>query len=315
MAVGVEGGRAGLARPAARRNGDLLDSPHVYAVLVAGALTFLICFVGYPVVYNLVMSFQEVTIGNMARLDRPFIGLANYRDVLGDGAFGVVLRNTLVFTSVCVVMQVVLGFALALLFNERFPGASWFRGLILAGWILPLLVVGAVFKWMYATNGGAINEGLMALGLIREPIYWLSNPSLSLWSVIIANIWYGAPFAMILLAAGLAGLPGELYEAAHLDGAGAVQRFRHITLPLMMPTLLAVTVLCTIYTLRAFDLLWSMTGGGPINSSTTFPLWSYIFSFQQFKFGHGAAIATLMFLFVILAGLFYIRSLRTEIRL
>lgn len=308
-------GAGPVRRTAPRDRGPVLDSPGVYGFLVAGALIFLLAFVGYPIVYNLVMSFQEVTIGNMARVARPFAGTVNYEAVLGDPAFPVVLRNTLVFTASCVVAQVAVGFALAILFDQDFPGASWFRGVILAGWILPLLVVGAVFKWLYSTNGGAINEGLIALGIIDQPIYWLSNPNLSLLSVILANIWYGAPFAMILLAAGLAGLPRELYEAAHLDGAGPVQRFRHITLPLMMPTLLAVVVLTTIYTLRAFDLIWSMTGGGPINSSTTLPVWSFIFSFQQFKFGLGAAIATLMFAFVILAGWFYVRSLKTEVRM
>jgi multiple sugar transport system permease protein len=306
---------AGPVAATRRRGGGLADSPRVYGWLVTGALLFLLAFVGYPIVYNLIMSFQEVTIGNMARLQRPFAGTANYAAVLAEPAFAVVLRNTLVFTAACVVLQVVLGFALAVLFDQEFPGASWFRGVILAGWILPLLVVGAIFKWLYATNGGAINEALRAIGLIDQPIYWLSSPELSLLSIIAANVWYGAPFAMILLAAGLAGLPKELYEAAHLDGAGPVGRFRHVTLPLMMPTLLAVLVLCTIYTLRAFDLIWSMTGGGPINSSTTFPVWSFIFSFQQFKFGMGAAIATLMFAFVILAGWLYVRSLKTEVRL
>jgi len=314
MLARTEGAGPTAAGPS-RQRGSLLDSPNIYGVLVAGALFFLLCFVGYPIVYNLVMSFQEVTIGNMARLQRPFAGALNYETVLADPAFGVVLRNTVVFTSACVVMQVVLGLALALLFDQDFPGASWFRGVILAGWILPLLVVGAIFKWLYAANGGAINEALLAAGLISQPIYWLASPEISLLSVILANIWYGAPFAMILLAAGLAGLPRELYEAAHLDGAGPLGRFRHLTLPLLMPTLLAVLVLCTIYTLRAFDLIWSMTGGGPINSSTTFPVWSFIFSFQQFKFGLGAAIATLMFAFVILAGWLYVRSLKSELRL
>jgi multiple sugar transport system permease protein len=292
----------------------LADSRAVYGLLVAAALAFLLAFVGYPVVYNLLMSFQEVTIGTMARFDRPWAGGANFAAVLGDPLFPLVLRNSLLFTVACVVAQVALGFALALFFDLRFPGAAWFRGIILAGWILPLLVVGAIFKWLYATNGGLINEALLAAGLVARPVNWLSSPDLSLLSIVVANIWYGAPFAMILLAAGLAGLPAELYEAAHLDGAGPWQRFLHVTLPLMQPTLLAVLTLCTIYTLRAFDLLFSMTGGGPAFSSTTLPLWSFVFSFQQFDFGKGAAIATLMFAVVIVAGSLYIRSLRTEFR-
>lgn len=313
MAAGTMAGGVGRHRPASVLE-RAADSRAAYGALVALTLAFLLAFVGYPVVYNLLMSFQEVTVATMARLDRPWVGTANFEAVLADPLFPLVLRNSLVFTIACVLAQVVLGFALALFFSLPFPGAAWFRGVILAGWILPLLVVGAIFKWLYATNGGLINEALLGLGLLARPVNWLSSPDLSLLSIVLANIWYGTPFAMILLAAGLAGLPQELYEAAHLDGAGPWQRFRHVTLPLMKPSLLAVLTLCTIYTLRAFDLLFSMTGGGPAFSSTTLPLWSFVFSFQQFDFGKGAAIASLMFVVVILAGSLYIRSLRSEVR-
>ncbi|MCL6608342.1 MAG: sugar ABC transporter permease [Geminicoccaceae bacterium] len=309
VAGGAPRRRAGLGLERAA------DSRGVYGGLVVVALAFLLAFVGYPLIYNLLMSFQEVTLSTMARLDRPWVGAANFEAVFADPLFWLVLRNSLAFTIACVVCQVALGFALALFFSLRFSGAAWFRGVILAGWILPLLVVGAIFKWLYATNGGLVNEALLAAGLVTRPVNWLSSPDLSLLSIILANIWYGTPFAMILLAAGLAGLPGELYEAAHLDGAGPWQRFRWVTLPLMKPTLLAVLTLCTIYTLRAFDLLFSMTGGGPAFSSTTLPLWSFVFSFQQFDFGKGAAIASLMFVVVIVAGALYVRSLRTEVRL
>lgn len=315
MAAEVSLSRVALVPPRRGLGARWLDSPHVMSWMIAATLAFLLCFVLYPIVYNLVMSFQQVTVGNLARFARPMVGLANYERVLGDPAFGIVLWNSIFFTGVCVLAQVFLGFLLALLFAEEFPGAAFFRGLILAGWIMPLLVVGAIFRWMYATNGGVINEGLIAAGIVAQPINWLTSTELSLLSIIIANIWYGAPFAMILLSAGLANLPKELYEAAHLDGAGPLGRLRWVTLPLMRPTILAVLTLCTIYTLRAFDLLWSMTGGGPVNSSTTLPLWSYIFSFKNFDFGAGAAIATLMFGVVILAGLLYVRSIRSEVRL
>lgn len=315
MAASLDLARPSPATKRARYASSFLDSTHLLSVFIAGTLAFLLCFVLYPIVYNLLMSFQQVSVGNLGRIARPWAGLDNYAKVLGDPVFGVVLWNSIVFTSVCVVMQVTLGFLLALLFAEDFPGAGFFRGVILAGWITPLLVVGAIFRWMYATNGGLINEALVATGLVAQPLNWLSSTELALPAIIIANIWYGAPFAMILLSAGLANLPRELYEAAHLDGAGPLGRLRWITLPLMRPTILAVLTLCTIYTLRAFDLLWSMTGGGPVNSSTTLPLWSYIFSFKQFDFGAGAAVATLMFTVVILAGLLYIRSLRSEVRL
>jgi multiple sugar transport system permease protein len=298
-----------------RRRGALADSPRLLDAMVAAALVFIVAFVGYPVFYNLVMSFQEVALGNLRDFWRPFAGLANYAALLGDPAFALVALNTLVFTAANVVLQMVLGFALALFFNLDFPGARWMRGLILAGWILPPLVIAAIFKWLFATNGGLVNEALMGTGLLARPATFLSDPASAMPIVIGTNVWFGMPFSMILISAGLSNLPREVYEAAAIDGAGPVQRFVRITLPLMAPTLFAVLCLSTIYTLRAFDVIWGMTGGGPVNATLTFPVWSFQFSFQQFAFGQGAAIATLMFVFVIGVCVIYIRSLKTEVRL
>jgi multiple sugar transport system permease protein len=298
-----------------RRRGSLADSPRLLDAMVAAALAFILAFVGYPVFYNLLMSFQEVSLGNIRDLGRPFAGLLNYTLLIEDPAFWQVGLNTLVFTAANVILQVVLGFALALFFNLDFPGARWMRGLILAGWILPPLVIAAIFKWLFATNGGLVNEALMGAGLLARPATFLSDPASAMPIVIGTNVWFGMPFSMILLSAGLSNLPRDVYEAAAIDGAGPVQRFTRITLPLMAPTLFAVLCLSTIYTLRAFDVIWGMTGGGPVNATLTFPVWSFQFSFQQFAFGQGAAIATLMFVFVIGVCVVYIRSLRTEVRL
>jgi multiple sugar transport system permease protein len=261
-----------------------------------------------------VMSFQEVSLGNIRNLMRPWVGIENYQSLAADPMFWPVILNTVLFTGLNVICQVAFGLALAMYFNLDFPGARWMRGLILAGWILPALVIAAVFRWMFATNGGLVNEALMGLGLIARPLNFLSDPALAMWTVTITNIWFGTPFAMILLAAGIANLPGDLYEAAELDGATAWQRFTNVTWPLMKPTVFAVLCLTTIYTLRAFDVIWGMTGGGPVNATTTLPVWSFLLSFQQFKFAEGAAIATIMFVFVIIVSIVYIRSLKSEFR-
>jgi multiple sugar transport system permease protein len=130
--------------------------------------------------------------------------------------------------------------------------------------------------------------------------------------VVIANIWYGVPFNMILIAAGLAGIPRDIYEAAALDGAGPVRRFFSMTLPMLRPTVYAVVTLSTIYTMRAFDLIWTMTHGGPVDASNIFPVWSYRLSFEQFDFGAGAAISTTMLFVVFIVALIYVRSVRAE---
>ncbi len=286
-------------------------SPLLYAFL-ALPLLYLLALVAFPIAYNVVMSVQDVNLGNIARLSRPFVGLDNYRTVLADPDFRRVLGNSLIFVGTNVVAQVGIGLAVALFFAQRFPGAHLLRGLLLAAWILPALVVGALWKWLFATQYGMINFVLTAAGLISMPVHWLSDPSVSLTSVTTANIWLGMPFSMILVSAALTGIPLEPYEAAALDGAGPVQRFRYITLPALRPALLAVACLVTIYTMRAFDLIFAMTQGGPLDASNVLPLFSYQFSFQRFQFGLGAAVGAFAFVIVLGVALLYVQTLRRE---
>ena len=276
-------------------------------VFLAIPLVYLLALVAFPVVYNILMSLQDVTLGNISTFIRPLVGFDNYREVLIDPDFRKVLLNSLLFVAANVIAQLGIGLAVALFFSQRFPGVHFLRGLLLAAWMLPALVVGALWKWLFATQYGVINF------VDRQPpVHWLSDPSLSLTSVTIANIWFGMPFSMILISAALTGIPLEPYEAASLDGAGPFQRFRYITLPALRPTLLAVACLVTIYTMRAFDLIFAMTGGGPLDSSNVLPLFSYQFSFQQFHFGIGAAIGTFAFVIVFAVALLYVRTLRRE---
>jgi multiple sugar transport system permease protein len=289
-----------------------LDSEAIWPLMVGFTALYLAFFVGYPVIYNLIMSVQHVTLGNIRFLVRPFVGLDNYAKLIADPLFMMVLQNTLLFVVGNVALQFLGGLALALFFQQRFPGASFFRGLILAGWILPPLVIGAVWKWLLASDNGVINYALHGLGLTSGPVYWLSDPATSLIGVTMANVWFGVPFNMILLSAGLAGVPKDIYEAAALDGAGPVRRFFAITLPLLRPTIYALLALSTIYTMRAFDLIWTMTHGGPVDSSNIFPVWAYRLSFELFDFGGGAAVSTMMLVVVFFVALIYVRSVRAE---
>jgi multiple sugar transport system permease protein len=275
-------------------------------------VAYLLALVGFPIAYNVLMSVQEVVLGNIADVARPFVGLDNYREAASDPAFRKVLVNSLLFVSVNVVGQIAIGLGIALFFAQQFPGAHYLRGLLLSSWMLPALVVGALWKWLFATDYGVVNFALASLRVINAPIHWLSDPAIALTSVTIANIWFGMPFSMILIAAALTGIPQELYEAAALDGAGPIARFRYVTLPALMPTLLAVACLVTIYTMRAFDLIFAMTQGGPLDSSNVLPLLSYQFSFQQFHFGVGAAVGTFAFAIVFVVAVVYVRTLNKE---
>lgn len=287
------------------------QSPLLYTFL-AMAILYLVVFIGLPVLYTLVMSLQDVSLGNISDLMRPFVGLDNYRAALQDPSFQRTLINSAIFVGVNVVAQVGIGLAAAMFFAQHFPGAHFMRGLLLSSWILPALVVGALWKWIFASDYGAANFFLSRLHVIGSGIHWLSDPAFALSAVTIANVWFGTPFAMILIAAGLVSIAEEQYEAASLDGAGPFARFRYITLPSVWPTLVAVACLVTIYTMRAFDLIFAMTQGGPLDASNVLPLLSYQISFQQFHFGIGAAVGSFSFIIVLGVAVLYVRTLRRE---
>ncbi len=287
------------------------QSPLLYTFLAA-AMLYLLVFIGLPVVYTLVMSVQDVDLSNIADLTRPFIGLDNYQAAFADPSFQATLINSAIFVGVNGIAQVGIGLVVAMFFAQSFPGAHFLRGLLLASWILPALVVGALWKWIFATDYGVANFFLARLHLIGSGIHWLSDPTFSLSAVTIANVWFGMPFAMILIAAGLVSIPEEQYEAAELDGAGPFARFLYITLPSLWPTLVAVACLVIIYTMRAFDLIFAMTQGGPLDSSNVLPLLSYQISFQRFHFGIGAAVGSFSFIIVLGVAVLYVRTLRRE---
>jgi multiple sugar transport system permease protein len=282
------------------------------SVLVCLTLGYLVAFSAFPLIYNLVMSFQNVDLFTLASFDRPFVGLDNYREVLDQREAAPIFRNTAIFVGLSVSFQLLFGFALALFFQQDFPGATWLRGLFLVGWIMPGLVVGGVCSWILAGDFGVLNYVLMSLGITGEKIFWLSDPTVSLYSVIFANIWLGIPFNMILLSVGLAGIADDVYEAAALDGASRVRRFFTITLPLMRAQLGAVISLGIIFTLQQFDLFAALTQGGPSNASNVLQYWSWQLSFQEYQIGHGSVVPVLMILFVVFVAYIYVRSTRHE---
>ena len=282
--------------------------------LVGAALVFLLALAGAPLVYNVLMSFQQVDMFTLGALVRPFVGFENYVAVVQMPEFWLVTRNTLIFVFGSMAGQFVLGFSLALFFAQRFPGAATIRGLFLVSWVMPGLVVGAIWSWMLAGDFGALNVILRGLGIIQSNIFWKSDPAFSIWAVIIANIWLGLAFNMLLLSVGLAAIPRDLYEAAELDGANAFQRFWTITLPMMRPTIGAVLSLGLIGTLQQFDLFPAITEGGPANTSNVAGFWSWQLSFQLYDFAKGATVSVMMFLLVLFASIIYVRSTRHEVR-
>lgn len=294
---------------------SLRDGIGFDTLLVILTLSYLLVFAGLPLIYNVIISFQTVDVFSLGTLMHPSAGFDNYIDVFNDRQAQSVLVNTIIFTLGSVALQFVLGFALALFFHLNFVGATWIRGLFLAAWVMPGLVVGVLWNWLLSGDFGVINYVLEALAIVSDPVFWRSNPDTSLYAVLIANVWYGTPFNMILLAVGLSQIPSDLYEAAELDGANVFQRFWTITLPMMRATIGAVIALGIIFTLQQFDLFAAITEGGPAGSSTVAQYWSWELSFREFDFGRGAVISVMMILVVLFVSWIYVRSTRAETQL
>lgn len=281
---------------------------------LAPLLAYLLIFYAYPLYRNLELSVHDYTVRAFVLGDAEFTGLANYRDVLASDTFGLALRNTLLFTFVSIAAQYAIGLALAVFFRSGFRLSGVLRAMFLVPWLLPLIVSGSTWAWMLAGDNGIVNAALEAFGIGR--INWLTDPDWALTSVIIANIWLGVPFNLVILHAGLQNIPDDLYEAAALDGANAWQRFRHVTFPLLRPVSAITLLLGLVYTLKVVDVIWIMTTGGPGNVSTTLALWSYreAFGTGQPDFSPAATVGNLLIVMALAFGFLYLRLQRRQDR-
>ncbi len=273
---------------------------------------FMVLMIIVPIIYNITMSFQNVNLMNFSSNAKSFVGFAVYQKVLSDGIFYVALKNTLVFTFWSLLFQFPLGFAMAMFFSQKFKGAEFLRGFNVVAWMVPMVAVAGIFKFMFNGDIGVINTALLSLHLISEPVHWLSSGNTAMASIIISNVWKGVPFNMILLATALTTLPKDVQEAASIDGANTVQRFIHITLPLLKPAMVSVLTLGFIYTFKVFDLVYVMTGGGPGSSTEVLSTLAYRNSFSEYNFSQGAAVANILFILLTLVGLIYIKIVSKE---
>ncbi|MFF9037859.1 carbohydrate ABC transporter permease [Streptomyces sp. NPDC014892] len=307
-------GAATAAPPRARARERRRPTSSQWAAwaFLAPVTLYLALFYAYPLYRNLDLSLRDYTVRSFVDGDAPFTGLANYQKVFDDPTFAPALLHTVVFTAVCLVFQYAIGLALAVFFNQHFRLSTTLRALFLVPWLLPLIVSASTWSWMFNSDSGIVNTALHAVGI--GPVNWLTSPDWSLPSVIIANIWIGVPFNLVVLYSGLQSVPGSLYEAAALDGANAWQRFWRITFPLLRPVSAITLLLGLVYTLKVFDIIWIMTKGGPADSSTTFATWSYQLGFGNLlpAFGPGAAVGNLLVVAALVFGLVYVRAQRKQ---
>lgn len=275
-------------------------TPYLY--LLPALVLYAVVLV-YPFVDTFILSFQRVTtLGG----GREWVGLQNYEAILTDPIFWRAGFNTLVFSIGMVFVPLVLGLFLAILIDTGVSGTSTFRALIFVPVIVPLVVAGIVFGWILGANG-LLNYVLVSVGLIQEPMRFLNSTTWSLPSVLLMVIWKRTGYYLVILLAGLQGIPDNVYEAARVAGKSRLETFRHITLPLLKPAILVTVIIGIIDSVKAFAHVYVMTGGGPSHSSEILATYFYKVAFRFFQFGKGAAYGFILFAIALTLSLIVIR--------
>jgi len=306
-------GSPGRARDASRDRRAHYRRTARLAFLIPAGLYVLFAFV-VPVIYNLILSFEVTTPATIASLFAPWAGLSNYTSTLSQSITQSAVVRTLTFTVLSLIFQFLIGFGLALLFNLKFPLNRLARSLVIVPWLLPFLVTGFIFRFLFQLEAGAVNQVLQDVHLINQPIGYLLSPGWAYVTVLITNIWLGVPFFTVLLYSALQDMPPELKEAAMIDGAGPWQCLTRVTLPVIRPVIEVTFVLGFVFTVKVFDIVISLTQGGPANSTQLIATWAYNLSFQQFDYGAGAALNTVLLIIALLVAPIYIRLNRDSLR-
>jgi multiple sugar transport system permease protein len=276
--------------------------------LLAPALLAASVLVVFPVGESVWLSFHHAILFEPG--NRPFVGLANYAAALEDPTFWASLWTSLIWVVSAVAGQFALGLAAALLLNRRFAWRGAARALIVIPWALPSVIIGLIWTWMLDFNLGVVNELGLRLGLLSQPIAWMTNPGTAMAAVILAVVWQGFPFFAVTLLAGLQAIPTELHEAASLDGAGAFARFRHVTWPGLASVVTASLLLRMIWVANSLDLILVMTGGGPGTATQTLPLHAFLTAWSGGDYGQGSALAVILTLLLMGVVILHLRRER-----
>ena len=282
--------------------------PYLLVAPTVIALGFLML---YPISRVIYISLWE----NYLIVEHPaFAGIDNFRWLLQQREFPLIFSNTIVFTLASVGLHLLLGLALAVLLSMRIQPhlRSLFRGLLIVPWMFTAAVVALLWNMML-NPFGIINAMLARLGImsLQAPLNWLGEPNLALPGLIVINLWRGYPFVMLMLLAALQSIPGELYEAAAVDGAGKWHQFVHVTIPHIKPVIASVGLLDAIWNVRLFDLVFLTTGGGPLNATHVMATYTYQLAFERFEFGKASAMAVLILLVTSVLMVFYFRHQKT----
>jgi len=293
-----------MARLSVRR---WLDQEQTLAWLLVGPLVILLLgLVAYPFGVAVMYALSDRTLAEPGR----FVGLANVWNLWDNQIYRQTLWNTIVYTIGATILKLGAGLGLALILNEKLPLKRLIRSAVLLPWIVPTVLSAMAWLWLLTPNFSVLNWILVHAGLSQRGLPWLTSPALAMFSVILVNTWRGIPFFAITLLAGLQTIPGDLYEASAIDGAGAWHRFRYVTLPLLQPILLITLVLSMIWTFSDFQVVYGLTQGGPMNSTHVLATLSYQVGLASGNIGEGAAISLTMLPLLLILIVWQIRHLR-----
>ncbi|GAB4527106.1 MAG: sugar ABC transporter permease [Anaerolineae bacterium] len=279
-----------------------------YLLLVPSMLSFVILVI-FPLASTVAGAFASTdAVGRIT----DFGTLANFRGLLDDPYMPAIIRQTFLFTFGSVVLTVVISFPLALILNQKFPGASVARALLLLPWAAPLAISSMTWRWIFHGQLGALNHLLHLLNLTQQNIDWLSNPRLAFACVIFVEVWSSIPFMTITFLAGLQAIPPHIYDAAKMDGASPWDEFWTMTVPQMKVVFTIVTLLSVIWAFRSFIVIWTMTQGNPFYRTDISVTYLYKLAFKRLTFGQGFALAFATFIVLLVFSVIYTRVLRSE---
>ena len=280
--------------------------------LVAPALAAILLVALFPLAWTVWESLHSHDL-RMPWLGRPFVGLQNYAEILGDGRFWAAIGHTAFFTVTSITLELGLGLVFALAMNEAFRGRGLLRAAVLVPWAIPTVVAALVWRFIFDSQAGIANAVLVDIGLLERPIVWFIRTATAWIPVILADVWKTTPFVALLLLAGLQTIDRTLYEAAAVDGASAWWQLRHITIPLLKPAILIALIFRTLDAFRIFDLVYVLTGGGPGTSTEPIALYAFNALLQNLQFGYGAALSVTIFLITFGLAWFYIKGLGLDV--
>lgn len=284
-----------------------IDNERVLGWAMSGpALIAILAIILVPLIQSIGQSFQNLDLARPAL--NAFIGLENYANLLKDSRYTSSLVSTFRFSVISVILELILGVSIATVLNKEFVGRGFVRGLMILPWAMPSIVNAAMWKWIYNANFGALNALLSQLGIIEQYQIWLSDPFWATVLVILANVWKETPFTVLMVLSALQTIPEEVKEAARVDGSSAWNTFIKITIPLIAPTLMIVSILQFLWGFQTFELITVVTGGGPFSTTELVAIRIYQNTFRSLRFGYGSAMAYMTALILVIPLVIYARS-------